>query len=296
MNRASILLLLSVLLPAAWAAECSFATSTFTDAMPIIAAALMLSVLIAAVAYIAGSFTRDAGMLVFSKDQIFHIFVSVILVISIQGIFFGSCSMVAGVVGGDPLEISISYLHSLKAEGTYLLTALMRSSVENRFAGAWMIGYFVPLYGGETFWDDAYRNVYSRHADMVFDFVMIGYVSAGIQHLAMKAVRDYALPVLLPIGIILRSLPKGRDAGNTILALAFAVYIMLPLAYAINSTGMDIGRVCSQNDEVFGNCGDSIGMGTIAVYLLNTVMLPNFALVVFASSAAALVKVAKVIP
>ena len=296
----ALLLLLPLLASTGFAAECEFATSVFTDAMPLIAAAILLSVAVAAIAYMAGSFVHDPGMLVFSKDQLFHIFISVLLVISIQGIFFGSCMMSAGVVGGDPLEISVSYLHSLKSEGTYLLTALMRSSVENKFAAAWMFGYFLPVIGGETFWDDAYRNSYSRHADIAFDLVAVGYVSAGIQYLAMKAVRDYVLAVLLPRGLVLRALPTGREAGNTILALAFAAYIILPLAYAINSTGMDVtGNLCSpgsRSDEVFGNCGDSIGMGTIAAYLLNTIFLPNFALVIFASSATALVKVAKVIP
>ncbi|MEW5996285.1 MAG: hypothetical protein AB1657_01685 [Candidatus Micrarchaeota archaeon] len=295
---ALLVLPLLFMIPAAFAQECAFATSVFTEALPYISAAILLSVAAAAVAYMAGSFTRDAGLLVFAKDQVFHTFISVLLVVGIQGIFFGSCTMVAGAVGGDPLEISVSYLHSLKAEGTYLLTALMRSSMENKFEASWMFGYFLPFTGGETFWDDAFRSAYSRHAEIAFDFVMAGYVSAGIQYLALKAVRDYALPVLLPIGLILRALPRGRDAGNTVLALAFAVYIILPLAYAVNSSGADIsGGFCGTGrDEVFGNCGDSIGMGTIAVYILNTVFLPNFALVVFASSATALVKVAKVIP
>ncbi|MDD2655462.1 MAG: hypothetical protein PHQ80_02220 [Candidatus ainarchaeum sp.] len=284
-------------------AACSLDSSQFSEAMPIIGAAIMLSVAVVAVAYAAGSMLRDAHLLVFSKDELFHLLISVLLVVAIQSIFTGSCLITSDVLdGNDPLTYSVSYMRGLRIEGSSVLTGLMRSSIDQKYAAAETGGYFFPFVGGEIFMEESFKNAYSRHLDIAFDFVMMGFVSSGLQYEGMKMVGFVSLGVLLPFGLILRMLPKLRDSGNVVIALAFAIYIFIPFSYAaIGSVARDMPVGCDYkydggDDPVFGPCDGVTGFGTIANYIMQTIFLPNLALVVFATAAGALVKIAKVIP
>ena len=296
MMRAALFLLL--LAPLCSAATCDFASDVFADAIPIIAAAILFSVALAAIMYMAGSVLHDPGLHVGSKDLLFQAFVSILLVLFIQGLFTGLCLMTADFLGGqDALSTAIYDLRQLKIEGAQILTDLMKKVVNEKFTAAYFSGYYIPLSGGETFFPYGEHNAYARHAEIVFDMAMIGYVSVGIQSMILKGIRDLTLAILLPFGLILRSLPKLREGGNILIALALALYVVLPFAYAVNSTAADIvPDFCDADDGVFGACGDGYGFGTVGLFLFRTVFLPNLALVIFATSAGALVKVAKVIP
>ena len=300
MMRFSLLLLM--LAVSAPFAVCDFASEEFSNALPVIAAALVLTVAVAALAYAVGNAVHDPQLLVFGKDELFHTFVSVLLVIAIQGIFTSSCLMTSDVLGGqDPLSHSVSYLRGLRSDGASMLVALMSGSIDYKFGAAQVYGYYAPLIGGETFFPYAFRNAYARHLEIVFDFVMMGMVSAGVQYEIMKRLASFTIGIMLPFGLILRALPKVRDAGNAIIALAFAAYIMLPFTYALASTAKDINPdFClgphDGSDNAFGYCTEGIGFGQIALYMMQTVFLPNLALVIFATAAGAMMKVAKVIP
>lgn len=271
----------------------SAAAQTWTESMPIIGAALMLSVAVAAIAYMVGSFLRDARLLVFSKDQIFHTFVSVLLVISIEGIFFGVCMMASSAAGGiDMQAASLGYLRALRVEGSQMLTTIMRNSIDYKFDAVEFIGYQVPFLGGEMFWYSAYNNAYSRHLEILFDLVMVGYVSAGVQYYILSMLPQLSLGVMVPLGLVLRSIPKAREGGNMALALALALYVVIPFTYAVHSTmrGTAVPWYSGAADET------GVSFEGAALYLFQTVFLPNLSLVVFATAVGGLMKVAKVIP
>jgi hypothetical protein len=295
-------LLLIVLAVSASFAVCDFASEEFSNALPVIAAALVLTVAVAALAYAVGTTVHDPQLLVFGKDELFHTFISALLVISIQGIFTGSCLITSDVLGGDdPLSHSVSYMQGLRSEGASMLVSLMSGSIDYKFGAAQVYGYYAPLIGGETFFPYAFRNAYARHLEIAFDFIMMGMVSAGVQYEVMKRLASLTIGMLLPFGLILRALPRVRDAGNAIIALAFAAYIMIPFMYTLASTARDLNPdfclgTYEGSDRAFGYCTEGIGFGQIALYMMQTVFLPNLALVVFATAAGAMMKVAKVIP
>ncbi|MFA5411869.1 MAG: hypothetical protein WC350_00785 [Candidatus Micrarchaeia archaeon] len=294
---------IAILLVSSAFAACDFASEEFSQALPIIAAALLLTVAVAALAYMVGSLMKDAQLLVFSKDELFHTFISVLLVISIQGIFTSTCLISSDVLGGqDPITHSVSYLRGLKAEGASLLVSLMKTSIDYKFAAAQVYGYYFPLAGGETFFPYAFRNAYARHLDIAFDFVMMGMVGAGMQYEVMRRLGSLTLGILLPFGLILRALPRLRDAGNIAIALAFAAYISIPFTYAVSASSENIDTgFCTLaggggSDKAFGPCGEGIGLEAIALFIMKAIFLPNLVLVVFATAAGAMIKVAKVIP
>ena len=293
MRRAFFILLA---LSAVWAG-CGItdeeANIAFADAMPIILAAILLSVSLAALAYMAGSFMRDPKLLVFSKDQLFHTFVSVLLVISIQGIFYFMCMFASQAVGGvDMHSASLNYLRELRVDGGQMLTQIMKRSIEYKFDAVYFLGYQVPFIGGETFWMDAHNNAYARHLEILFDIVMVGYVSSGVQYYIILMMPQLALGVMVPLGLLLRCIPKVRDSGNMLLAVALAIYVVFPFTYTVHSSMMetDVPWYSGQPDDT------GVSFEDAAKYVFQTVFLPNLSLVVFATAVGGLIKVAKVIP
>lgn len=268
------------------------ATAAFEESLPIIGAAIALSIAVAAIAYMAGGFTRDPRMLVFSKDQIFHTFVSVLLVLSIQGIFHSMCIFASDAAGEDMQSASLRYMRELRLDGGTMLTQIMKRSIEYKFEAAYYTAYQVPFLGGESYWWEAYNNAYARHLEILFDMVMAGYVSAGVQYNIIKLLPQIALGVMVPLGLVLRCVPKARDAGNMVLAVALALYVVIPFTYAVNSSmrGTEVPWFTGGLDDT------GVSFEDAAVYLLQTVFLPNLSLVVFATAVGGLIKVAKVIP
>ncbi|NYZ60622.1 hypothetical protein H0O01_02895 [Candidatus Micrarchaeota archaeon] len=268
------------------------ANRAFAEAMPIIGAAIAISIAIAALAYMAGSFTKDPHLLVFSKDQLFHTFVSVLLVMSIQGIFYSVCMFASGAAGGEMQNTSLNYLRELRVDGSQMLTQIMKRSIEYKFTAAYYTAYQVPYMGGESYWWEAYNNAYARHLEILFDFVMAGYVSAGVQYTLLGMLPQIALGVMVPLGLLLRCIPKARDSGNMVLALALALYVVIPFTYAVHSSMRD-----TSVPWFTGALDDSgVSFENAALYLFQTVFLPNLSLVVFATAVGGLMKVAKVIP
>ena len=130
MKKALIaLLLLSAIFAGAADLTCNFAPDSedpvaqesFDSAMGLVAAAVMLSVVIVTLSYMFGKATSNAELLVFSKDELFHLMVTVVLVISIIGFFEGSCFFFGNFLGSQgALKISEDYSSSLQVQGKVL--------------------------------------------------------------------------------------------------------------------------------------------------------------------------------
>jgi hypothetical protein len=271
----------------------------FASAMGLVVGAIMLSVIIVSLAYMFGKATSNADLLVFSKDELFHLIMTVLIFISIIGIFEGSCHFFGSFLGTEgPLTVSKMYSESLLVKGKALLTGLIKSSVNEKFQGATLVGYMMPLLGGEMAFKTSYHTANERQYEILSDVVTAGYVSAGIQFYIIYFLQSFVFPVLLPFGLLLRALPFVREAGNAVLAIVFSLLVILPLAYAINASALYVPLDYCDSDEerVLQDCDSLFGWGGISSYLFQTVFLPNLAMVVFITAATAMMKVAKVIP
>lgn len=56
----------------------------------------------------------------------------------------------------------------------------------------------------------------------------------GFQLLFLKFVRYALIPFLLPIGLLLRAFPSSMNAGNILVGIAIASYIIVPVVYAMD--------------------------------------------------------------
>jgi hypothetical protein len=67
----------------------------------------------------------------------------------------------------------------------------------------------------------------------------VGIMELEAQRLLILFASKYSLPLLLPLGIILRSLHFSRKAGGTIIALALSIYFVLPLSIILSQASAD---------------------------------------------------------
>ncbi len=304
-----LLLILPILFAGTPGAMCNFhpqdedAQKAYDTAMGLVPIAIMFSVLVVALTYMIGKATANPRLLVFSKDELMHLLFTVLIVVSIFGIFEGSCHFFSTFLGGGegPLQKAIHYSSQLETQGKSTLRSLLKHSVSEKFKAARMFGYFAPLVGGETAFTSSYHNAFARQYEIVADLVTVGMVASGVQHYLLYFIQDFVFPIMLPFGLILRALPVVREAGNVILAITFALLVILPFAYSVNATAASIPKdmldFCDSDREVvLGDCATLTGWGRVSAYLFQTIFLPNLAMIVFIAGATAMVKIAKVIP
>lgn len=273
--------------------------NTIGMAMDLVLIALMFSLVLTILAYIIGKMANSAKLLVFSKDSLVQLGITVLLVIAMFSLMEGTCGFLQLFLDSpvDPLTGSLNYMNQLRTEGKSLLKDLYRSSINEKFKGAILVGYYAPFVGGETAFQGAYHNAFSRQFEILIDMVTVGYVSAGVQYFFLQMVRDFVFPILIPFGLLLRALPFLREAGNIVLALGFTLLVILPFAYAINSSALDVDPICDDaTEKALGPCRSTTGWGTVSSYLFQTIFLPNLALVVTITGAGAMVKAMKVLP
>lgn len=306
MKKLMFLLVLFSLLYAEDPLLCNFspedteAQEAFNSAMGLVAVAIMLAVVIIALSYMAGTATSNPNLLVFSKDEITHLIITIVLAVFILSFFEGSCHFFNQFLDtpGGALSVSQNYMYGLQVKGNMMLSSLIKSSVSEKFKAARIHGYTMPFTGGEMYFLYSYHTAKGRQYEILADMVTMGYIGAGVQYYILMFVQSFVFPVLLPFGLMLRALPFVREAGNVLLALCFSIIIILPFAYAINASASSINiDFCDSDAErVLVGCSGLTGWGSIAAYLFQTIFLPNLAMVVFITGAGAMVKAAKVIP
>lgn len=271
---------------------------TFNSAMSLVFAAMLFAIVLTSLAYMVGKGMNSAQLLVFSKDSLTQIVITAVLILFMFSIFEGTCTFMKMFLDtpSDPLTQSITYTNQLRNDGRMMLRDLYKASINEKFEGAYLTGFYAPFVGGETAFRGAYHNAFSRQFEILIDMVTVGYVSAGVQYFALQMIRDFVFPVLIPFGLLLRALPFTREAGNVVLAIGFTLLVIMPFAYAINSSAFGLIPPVDSDTEKAVGLSSSTGWGGIAAYLFQTVFLPNLAMVVTITGASAMVKAVKVLP
>lgn len=81
----------------------------------------------------------------------------------------------------------------------------------------------------------------------------------GFQMLFLNFVRYTLLPFLLPLGLILRAFPSSMHAGNVLVGIALAAFIIVPMVYAIDlqilPTILDNPNTSNPNVKVYDHFG-----------------------------------------
>jgi hypothetical protein len=225
-------------------------------------AALMVAMGFAAIAYMLGAFLSSEKMMAFAKLEFAEIIYSGILIISVLWIL-GMATGAVGVLittiyphdlgsticsstydayfGGDEnfpchMRVARVYLDTLYAEGKEfnyeLLSAHMWYSMMQGFhltgdfhEHATGTVNFSPL--GSLF--SLPSSVYSY----MFEFGMRSMIIVRFQAFLLNFINYSLYPVLLMLGLILRTFPFARRIGGLLMAIGISLYFIFPMFYVV---------------------------------------------------------------
>jgi len=207
------------------------------DAASFIAIAFILVSLSIALAYMYAKFRQDAAAEVWAKDEAFNLLISVLMFVGLIGAFSASCSFSESYAGKNPFDASVQYIDRLvQSNGVSVLSQLSQDSIANQLdATAFFFLSMAPFSGTGV---AQYANLKARSANKEFliDLYLPILASLEAQKYLLQAIQWIGASILLPFAFVMRLIPPTRDFGNTLIAVFFAMYIVVPLLYSMSGS------------------------------------------------------------
>lgn len=297
-----------------------------SPAFPLIPAALILMVFAIALAYALGNAISRPEWLAWSKDEFFHLVMSVAIIAGCAGVIFLSCSITSGVMSGyvasadlgdSPYKGCVTtfysvndaascYLANLEKVGKGLYERNTKSSINYEMESTLGLGINIPIFGSTMTSIGAHKKAYSNQLDLI-DSQIIGpaVTSIGLQRLVLMFGEQYILVWGLPFGLMFRIFSPTREMGNIIIAFCISFYVFLPFLFSMNALMYaslydkcgDYAQASADivTDRVMGSCQDSGNMWQVGMLLPQAYFLPNFDLAVFIALLAGIGKALRVV-
>jgi hypothetical protein len=153
-----------------------------------------------------------------------------------------SCRATCYAAKGNPYEIAQDYVSNLKDKIEDHIVKLISKAKEIRYVSGIQIlippstncfeGACAFIYAGCGTLADNYESL------ALFLYPFLG--SLVVQQLALVTF-SILFSIILPIGLILRLIPRLREAGAFLIALALAIFIVFPLTYVFAKKATQLG-------------------------------------------------------
>ena len=208
-----------------------------SDTILYMAFASMLLLVILTGAYIIGKGLNNPQLVAWVNVEWVNIIVSILLGLFVLGMFLGINQFVVDNYGDDIYTTSFNYIDGLTNEAlSFAQTETKRSLTDQFKTTAYaFIGTPMTESGGCGKSYMAYFMASAQHRDMVVDLLTTAGISLQLQKYVLYGGMLVVMTFALPVGIMLRMFPGIRKLGNFLIAVAFAVGIVFPLTYVVNS-------------------------------------------------------------
>jgi hypothetical protein len=309
------LLLLMLLAGAVFSASSCIGNATQMILDPVngqglaIMVAFSLTIMIIAIAYSAGSITANSSLTVLAKDELYHLFFSVMLLIGFSGVLVFSCqtmgyfydstlsqmgSLSCYKAGYDINQTSMCYITMAKGDAEDIARYYIAQHIDKMMASTFGFTVSIPFMDAYTVVGGSYLRVHAQQYDMVLNsFVLPALLSINMQRMVLEFVNNNVIAWVLPIAFLFRVIPPFRSMGNMLMALAVGLYVLIPFMYAFNLSMYDImGQQCSAfsagvNDFVFGPGCSTYGFWNVGRLMPQAFFLPNLTMAMFITFMAA---------
>ncbi|VVB73407.1 Uncharacterised protein [uncultured archaeon] len=228
-----------------------------------------------------------------SRVELYQVSIAVIWVVIIASAATAACSVSCSMTNEDsPFTSAITYISGVRngLEGNSI--NLLDKAKEIRVKSALNFGILNAFVGPWSGCDNVAGN-YETFSVILSP--IIG--SLIIQQYALIFINNIAFQLLLPLGIIMRLIPFLRESGAFMIAMAFALYIVLPMTYVMAQTAT-AGISYTPSDT--GSGTDCIDPGTalsimqnIGYSLPQAIFFPALSTIITISAARSLSKVFK---
>jgi hypothetical protein len=285
----------------------------FDDNKVLLPVILALTVFIIVIAFIIGKTTNNQAFIIFYKDELFHLFFSLILLAGFSGILYFSCEATkafldfsfsaAGV--DDPcasketlLDVSYCFTDKIYSEARQFSSSLIECMIDSTMHSTWGLSLYIPFFGGISVLTHAYRKTYALQYDSLNTIYIIpSLISLGMQKLFIQFIIDYGEMYLLPLGFFLRLFPGTRQIGNLVIAFALGLFTIIPLMYSLNLAMYTLKPAYDQSittDHVLQAC-NGYTFDNAAKLIPQAFFLPNLTLAIFITYTSAVNKALKVL-
>ena len=252
------LLILFALAPTASAACVDNATRiVFEEQGANLVAVIGFTIVLIAAAYAAGSFFTNMRYVVFAKDELYHLGVSVLMLAAFSGIVVFSCMLLdffykstfpqlgelpsGCYVEGSGMEaVSSCYMNLMTRDAKKMSEYHIQSYLDNMMDSTWSVGITWPLLNAYTVTGGAYKRVVSNQYDTILNLFLIpALMSISMQKLALDFISANVIRWILPVAFLLRIFIPTRQLGDMLIALSLGVYVVVPFMYVFSLTMYD---------------------------------------------------------
>jgi hypothetical protein len=282
---------------------------------------MLLAVLIIIFLYMFGHLVGNQNWIVMSKDETFHLLFSALLIVSVGGIIFFSCTISSAIIDyattsitsatgtefscaqqADLFSYADCFLGTLESKAKTIGSIAIRESISKQMDGANAYSIYLPFIGGTTTMPQAYKRTQATMYDTLFyTFISPAMLSLSLQRKFIYFMGIIGPAVLLPLAFILRVIPLTRNLGNMFIGLSIGILTIFPMMYAINGAMYNvvfgscdaIGPIT--DDYVLGPCGSTASFSEIARIIPQAFFLPNLTLAIFITFLGAVAKALRVI-
>jgi len=235
----------------------------------LIYAILAVSFLIAG-AYMFGKAWEDQKMVFWAKTEGINFAMSVALIVIVIGAFISSCEISQAIGGIDNPNQSPAQAASLGLKsitdvfGVNFAVDLLKSSVKDQFDSMNYAYWSVPAMDGGGLAYSANLRAFSTQKELLIDIYLPLIMLIELQKLFLDVALPGVVALILPTALFFRMMFVTRDIGNILIALAFAIYFVMPLVYilALDATNGVAEMMCPTGST---DCGPDNPFGRIDV-------------------------------
>ncbi|MCX8202315.1 MAG: hypothetical protein N3G74_00700 [Candidatus Micrarchaeota archaeon] len=209
------------------------------DIWPFIGLASALTIAIIALLYLIGRIMQKSEFEAVAKKELNQFFLSFLIILGVLGLAGIVCNATPLIAQdifarGDHFSVSEEYLNTLVyGRGLPTIQRLWLSSFILESLSTIEYSTILPL-GKLKFSPGAVLLPFAKSIS-VFDSlftILVGSIQAQLVFLQLA--EAFALTLVLPIGLILRTIPGLRKGGSFLIAFSFGFYVVFPLTYVMN--------------------------------------------------------------
>ncbi|OIO21026.1 hypothetical protein AUJ17_04020 [Candidatus Micrarchaeota archaeon CG1_02_47_40] len=253
-----------------------------------------LTIFLMALAFMYSKFFAhgNAYLDVWLRDEAVHLGWSVLFAVLLLGGAFleNSLSTAENFIGGTAAEGALAYaseyIDGLAEQGIDMMGELTEDSIKLQGSSTTVIFTGKPFMTGKGEGKGTEKRAYSSSQELAIDLLipMVASLKMQSQILAMLAIPSI-LPSFAAFALFLRALPITRKGGNYLLALSFALFVLLPAFYLFASYAQE--QMAEMPSPSIAQ-DDYIGFEIFALLLPQAVFLPNIALMLIITATTAI--------
>ncbi|VVB73411.1 Uncharacterised protein [uncultured archaeon] len=207
-----------------------------TDLQSLFVAAVALSFAVISFLFMLGRMISKSEFEAMARKELRETLIAIVIAVAVVGLAGVSCEGLKAVMtdyapGHTQFTYSYEYINLLiyevgvpSLQSMWLLSYSMKNlKLEVTLPAGMNYNMFDAL--------TTYSMVLERMAGLIFT-PFIGSLHA--QLLLLQFSQAFAITLILPIGMVLRAIPMARTGGSFLIALAFGLYVVLPLMYVVD--------------------------------------------------------------